>query len=277
VALRGWAIPSATDIAFALGILSILGKRVPISLKIFLTALAVIDDLGAVILIALFYSTQVDIFSLLGAAIVSGLLLFLNQRRVLDLRPYLFLGVALWLFVLNSGVHATVAGVLLASAIPLREKGSRKASPLETLEHAIQPYVAFVIMPLFAFANAGLDLSFFTLEGLSQPIPLGLILGLFLGKQLGVLSATWLATKLAWATMPRAASWAQIYGVALLCGIGFTMSLFVGSLAYSSPDLMQQTRLGVLVGSTLSTIVGLAVLWLSSKQPYSPAPPSPES
>ncbi len=259
--IHGWAIPAATDIAFALGILSLLGNRVPTSLKVFLTALAVIDDLGAVLLIALFYTTSLNASMLLGAGIVFGMLIFLNRKGVLNRGPYVALGFLLWIFVLQSGIHATVAGVLLASTIPLRSKGPRQDSPLEQIEHGIQPFVAFGIMPLFAFVNAGLNLDSFNLHELQQSVPLGIIFGLFVGKQIGVFATAWLAIRFGWAKLPRGSSWMQLYGVALLTGIGFTMSLFVGSLAYKLPILLEETRLGVLTGSALSAFFGLIILW----------------
>jgi NhaA family Na+:H+ antiporter len=264
-ALKGWAIPSATDIAFAIGVLSLLGKRVPTSLKVFLTALAVIDDMGAVLIIALFYSEGISLPLLLGAAAVLVALYFLNKRGVRALIPYLLLGVVLWLFTLGSGIHATIAGVLLALTIPLRTPASAGTPPLLKLEHAIHPYVAFGIMPLFAFANAGLPLEGLSFARLLEPVPAGIAAGLFFGKQIGVYLSALCAIKLKLGKMPAGATWAQLYGVSILAGIGFTMSLFIGSLAYKEESYLIATRLGVLSGSLLSAVFGLLVLRLVSR------------
>ncbi|AUT45086.1 Na+/H+ antiporter NhaA [Achromobacter sp. AONIH1] len=261
--LRGWAIPAATDIAFALGILALLGSRVPTSLKIFLTALAILDDLGAIIIIALFYTSQLNLFALGMAAALLAILFCLNRAGVLRLTPYLLLGAVLWYFVLKSGVHATLAGVALALAIPLRpqNQGAPAAhSPLHALEHALHKPVALLIVPIFGFANAGVSFAGMGLDSLAQPVPLGVALGLFLGKQLGVFGFAWLAIKAGVAPLPRHASYAQLYGVALLCGIGFTMSLFIGALAFTDPAAVDATKLGVLTGSLASAIVGFALL-----------------
>ena len=259
-ALRGWAIPSATDIAFALGVLSLLGDRVPASLKVFLTALAVLDDLGAVLIIALFYTSALSLPMLGGAAVVVVALVALNRTGVRALWPYLALGAVLWGFVWASGIHATVAGVVLALTIPDRGSADRAMpSPLHRLEDALGPAVAFVILPLFAFANAGVDLG--EVQALTHPVTLGVAAGLALGKQGGVMASLWAATRLGLARRPAGASWGQVYGVALLCGIGFTMSLFIGLLAYAErPELMAETKLGVLLGSVISALAGTIVL-----------------
>ncbi len=258
--LRGWAIPAATDIAFALGVLSLLGPRVPASLKVFLAALAIIDDLGAVVIIALFYTAGLDLWALGGAGVVIVLLVALNRAGVMRLAPYLVLGVVLWFLVLRSGVHATLAGVILALTIPLeiRKPG---LSPLFRLEHAIQPWVAFLIVPIFGFANAGVSFAGFSIASLLDPVPLGIAAGLFLGKQLGVFGMLVLVVRSGWAQLPAKASWRQAYGVSLLCGIGFTMSLFIGLLAFpNSVHLQDEVKLGVIMGSVLSGLAGAAVL-----------------
>jgi NhaA family Na+:H+ antiporter len=266
--LRGWAIPSATDIAFSLGVLSLLGSRVPLSLKIFLTALAIIDDLGAVIIIALFYSGGLSIPAVAGAAAVFAILIAMNLLGVVRLWAYLILGLILWIFVFKSGIHATIAGVLLALAIPMRGAKGRSDAPLLKLEHAIQPWVGFLIVPIFGFANAGVSFSNVSLSNLADPVPLGVAAGLFIGKQSGVFSFAWLAIKLGLAERPAGASWLQLYGVAILCGIGFTMSLFIGLLAYAdSPLLQDETKLGVLLGSLLSAVCGAILLRLSLSRP----------
>lgn len=262
--LKGWAIPAATDIAFALGVLSLLGKRVPLSLKVFLTALAIIDDLGAVIIIALFYTADLDAGALLGASLVVVMLVAINRRGIRSLPIYLVLGVALWFFVLLSGVHATLAGVVLALTIPLISKDEglqQEEPPLLKLEHAIQPWVAFAVIPIFGFANAGVSFSGLTVSALFQPVPLGIAAGLFLGKQIGVMALVALAVKLRWTQLPEQASWLQLYGISLLCGIGFTMSLFIGLLAFpDQPALQDAVKLGVFMGSALSGIAGALVL-----------------
>lgn len=261
--LRGWAIPAATDIAFALGILALLGSRVPTSLKVFLTALAILDDLGAIVIIALFYTSELNLFALVMAGALLTCLFCLNRAGVLRLAPYLLIGVALWYFVLKSGVHATLAGVALALTIPLRPRNQSQAgahSPLHALEYALHKPVALLIVPLFGFANAGVSFAGMGLSSLAQPVPLGVALGLFLGKQLGVFGFTWLAIKTGLASLPRHASFAQLYGVALLCGIGFTMSLFIGALAFTDPAVIDATKIGVLTGSLASAAVGFLLL-----------------
>lgn len=273
--LRGWAIPTATDIAFALGVLSLFGKRVPASLKIFLTALAIIDDLGAVVIIAIFYTADLSLPYLAGAAGVGLLLLGLNRLRVLQLTPYLILGAALWFLVFKSGVHATVAGVVLALAIPLvRSPGTSHdavGSPLHRLEHALHLPVALFIVPLFGFANAGVSLAGLGWETLTQPLTLGIYVGLVAGKFVGVFGSAWLAIKLKLAEAPALAHTSHLLGVGLLCGIGFTMSLFIGLLAFPErPDLQDGVKIGIIFGTLLATIFGSIVLLLSPK-------PRPES
>jgi Na+:H+ antiporter, NhaA family len=259
----GWAIPSATDIAFALGVLALLGDRVPTSLKIFLTAIAIIDDLAAIIIIALFYTAELHVEALLGAGLVLAVLTAFNQFRFAVLWPYLLGGLVMWVFVLESGVHATLAGVALAMVIPLRKSPAAPddaASPLHRLEHALHKPTAFLIVPLFGFANAGLSFAGVSLANLVDPVPLGVALGLFFGKQFGVFVTAWAVIRIGWAQMPSYASWGQLYGVAVLCGIGFTMSLFIGNLAFADPHLIDETKLGVLAGSLLSALLGVAIL-----------------
>ncbi len=263
VALRGWAIPSATDIAFAVGVLALLGNRVPSSLKLFLLALAILDDLGAIIIIALFYTEHLSWLSLALAALGIAVLWALNARGVTRLAPYLLTGVFIWVCVLKSGVHATLAGVVVALAIPLAAKSADEPSLLEQLEESLHPWIAFGVLPLFAFANAGVSLHGLSLARLLEPVPLGIATGLFLGKTVGIFAATWLAIKSGLAPKPEGAGWDQIFGVAILGGIGFTMSLFIGTLAFTDAALAMQLRLGVLAGSLLSAITGYAVLRLS--------------
>ncbi len=264
--MNGWAIPSATDIAFSLGILSLLGSRVPISLKVFLTALAIIDDLGAILIIAFFYSGDLSILYL-GLILLSYiLLLILNKFSVKIFTPYLIIGLFMWFFTYKSGIHATIAGVLLASAIPHRLK-DRDFSLLVKLEHAISPYVAFMIMPLFAFANAGVSLDGLSLMSLMSPVPLGIVCGLFFGKQIGVLLFSYISIKFKLAEAPSNSNWLSLYGVSVLTGIGFTMSLFVGNLAFvENTQYMDGVKIGVLTGSLLSTIFGYLLLLISFKK-----------
>ena len=264
--LQGWAIPSATDIAFSLGILSLLGSRVPISLKIFLTALAIIDDLGAILIIAFFYSGDLSISYLSLILISYTFLLILNKLGIKKFIPYLLVGIFMWFFTYKSGIHATIAGVLLASTIPHRIK-DRDFSLLIKIEHAISPYVAFIIMPLFAFANAGVSLIGLSLSSLMMPVPLGIVLGLFVGKQLGVMSFSFFAVKFGIAQMPDNSNWLSLYGVSILTGIGFTMSLFVGNLAFiESTQYIDGVKIGVLAGSLLSTIFGYFTLSIAIKK-----------
>ena len=264
--LNGWAIPSATDIAFSLGILSLLGSRVPISLKIFLTALAIIDDLGAILIIAFFYSGDLSI-SYLSLILISYIfLLILNKLGIKKVTPYLVIGAFMWFFTYKSGIHATIAGVLLASTIPHRIK-NKDFSLLIKLEHAISPYVAFMIMPIFAFANAGVSLEGLSLLSLLQPVPLGILLGLFIGKQVGVMIFSFVAVKFGVAQMPDNSSWLSLYGVSILTGIGFTMSLFVGNLAFAeNVQYIDGVKIGVLAGSLLSTVFGYFLLLFSTKK-----------
>jgi len=264
--LNGWAIPTATDIAFSLGILSLLGSRVPISLKIFLTALAIIDDLGAILIIAFFYSGDLSI-SYLSLILISYIfLLTLNKFNVKKFAPYLIVGCFMWFFTLESGIHATISGVLLASTIPHRKK-NKDFSLLVKIEHSISPYVAFIIMPLFAFANAGVSLSGLTFSSLLSPVPLGILVGLFVGKQVGVMLFSYLSIKLKIAQMPSNTTWSSLYGVSILTGIGFTMSLFVGNLAFAeNVQYIDGVKIGVLLGSLLSTIFGYLLLLLTSKK-----------
>jgi NhaA family Na+:H+ antiporter len=265
IALNGWAIPAATDIAFALGVLALLGKRVPTSLRVFLMALAIFDDLGAIIIIALFYTTDLSSISLAIAALAVMGLVLLNLLKITNITAYVLVGIVLWIAVLKSGVHATLAGVIIGLAIPLRDPANPEHSPLREIEHDLHPWVAFLIVPVFAFANAGVSLEGLTLGSLLEPVPLGIAAGLFLGKQVGILLFCGFVIWLGWARLPAKASWAGFYGVSVLCGIGFTMSLFITSLAFehtgpSGP--ISADRLGILLGSCLSALVGYLVLRL---------------
>jgi NhaA family Na+:H+ antiporter len=272
-ALNGWAIPMATDIAFALGVLALLGKRIPVSLKLFLMTLAIIDDLGAIIVIAIFYSGALSTLSLMLAAACLVALVAMNRLGVVKLGPYMIIGLILWVCVLKSGVHATLAGVTLAFCIPLRTRNA-EPSPLLSLEHALHPWVAYGILPLFAFANAGLSLQGITVESFTHHVPMGIATGLLLGKTVGVFGLTWLAVKMGMAALPSGANWGQILGVAILCGIGFTMSLFVGSLAFvpGSSEYAGMDRMGILTGSLFAALIGYAVTAAASrKNPQLPA------
>tara|TARA_B100001564_G_scaffold331297_1_gene317237 strand:+ start:74 stop:1252 length:1179 start_codon:yes stop_codon:yes gene_type:complete len=263
--LNGWAIPSATDIAFSLGVLSLLGKRVPISLKVFLTALAIIDDLGAIVIIAFFYSGSIEIKYLILMLISLIVLIALNKFKVKIFIPFLIVGIFLWDFTHQSGIHATIAGVLLALTIPHDTKNT-KQSMLLKLEHALSPYVAFGIMPIFAFANAGVSLEGLTFAALLSPVPLGIVLGLFFGKQIGVFVLSYISVKLKFADKPTGSTWPAFYAVSILTGIGFTMSLFVGNLAFANNlEYMDGVKIGVLTGSLLSTLFGYFLLLLFSK------------
>ncbi len=263
--LKGWAIPSATDIAFSLGVLSLLGKRVPISLKVFLTALAIIDDLGAIVIIAFFYSGNIEIKYLILMLISLLVLIGLNKFKIKSFIPFVIVGIFLWDFTHQSGVHATIAGVLLALTIPHNTKNS-KQSMLLKLEHGLSPYVAFGIMPVFAFANAGVSLEGLTFATLLNPVPLGIVLGLFFGKQIGVFVLSYISVKLKLADKPNGSTWPAFYAVSILTGIGFTMSLFVGNLAFANNlEYMDGVKIGVLTGSLLSTLFGYFLLLIFSK------------
>ena len=268
VTMRGWAIPSATDIAFSLGVLALLGSRIPSSLKLFLMTLAIVDDLGAIIIIAIFYTSDLSVTSLAVAAGGLLVLYILNRRGVLDFAPYLLVGLVVWAAVLKSGVHATLAGVLIAFFIPFRKQPGEKKTQLETLEHDLHPVVAFGILPLFAFANTGISFSGITVQSFTHPVPLGIAAGLFLGNQVGVFGFSWLAIKTGLARLPSGVSWLQMYGVALLCGIGFTMSLFISSLAFQQGEQVVPVddRLGILIGSLVSGIVGYLVLRMAGQK-----------
>jgi len=258
----GWAIPAATDIAFALGILSLLGDKVPVSVKVFLTAIAMMDDLGAIIVIAAFYTDTLGWFELGLAGLATAGLVILNRFGVTARGPYMLIGLALWVCVLKSGVHATLAGVLVGLAVPLRATDADGHSPLRHLEHQLHPWVAFGVLPVFAFVNGGLPLLDMQPADMVAPVPLGIALGLILGKQLGIFGMTWLAVKTGLARLPRGMDWRSAYGVALLAGVGFTMSLFISSLAFDAPALVMQTRLGVLAGSLVCGALGYLVLSL---------------
>lgn len=261
-ATSGWAIPAATDIAFALGILSLLGSRVPITVKIFLTSLAIFDDIGAIIIIAAFYTAQISFFSLLIAGLCIPLLFALNRYGVSSRTFYLAIGVIMWVAMLKSGVHATLTGVILALFVPMRDKTDPDARPLQEWEHDLHSLVAFVILPIFAFANAGISLAGVGFEQVMHGVPLGITLGLFVGKQVGVFGMCWIAIKLKLTDMPEGMNWVSMYGTGILCGIGFTMSLFIGSLAFESTgiDMIFDERLGILIGSLLSGIFGYLLL-----------------
>lgn len=268
--VRGWAIPAATDIAFAIGVLALLGKRAPTSLKLFLTTVAIVDDMGAVAIIALFYTAELNMVALSGAAGIWLVMMALNRAQVTILWPYMLLAAVLWYLILLSGIHATIAGVLAAFAIPFRRSlavPDRGESPLHQLEHRLAKPVAFAIIPLFGFANAGVSLNGIGLAEALAPLPLGIALGLFIGKQLGIFGSVWAAVKFGIAVRPSRASWTQVYGVALLCGIGFTMSLFIGGLAFTDPAQSDAVKIGVLMGSLLSAFFGALILYFAkSKQ-----------
>ncbi|EMJ3465956.1 TPA: Na+/H+ antiporter NhaA [Vibrio harveyi] len=263
-AISGWAIPAATDIAFALGIMALLGKRVPISLKVFLLALAIIDDLGVVVIIALFYTGDLSTIALIVGFIMTGVLFMLNAKEVTKLTPYMIVGAILWFAVLKSGVHATLAGVVIGFAIPLKGKKGEH-SPLKHMEHALHPYVAFGILPLFAFANAGISLEGVSMSGLTSMLPLGIALGLLVGKPLGIFTFSWAAVKMGVAKLPEGVNFVHIFAVSVLCGIGFTMSIFISSLAFGnvSPEFDTYARLGILMGSTTAAVIGYALLHFS--------------
>jgi len=263
VNLGGWAIPAATDIAFALGVLALVGDRVPSSLKVFLLTLAILDDMGAILIIALFYTTDLKVDYLFLALLPLLGLAYLNYKKSHRIAPMILLGVIMWFFVLKSGVHATLAGVVMAFFIPIKDKWGK--SPLHALEHGLTPYVLYLIVPIFAFANAGVVLKGLSFSDVIAPLPLGIALGLIVGKMVGVFGVTFVMVKTGLARLPSGATWAQIYGIACLAGIGFTMSLFIGGLSFSDPTLMNEVRIGVLAGSILSGLLGyVALMWASS-------------
>ena len=262
VGLQGWAIPAATDIAFALGILSLLGNRVPRSLKVFLTSLAIFDDIGAVLIIAFFFTSKISMMALAVAGACIPILWIMNKMNVTAKSPYLFIGVIMWVATLKSGIHATLAGIVLAMFIPMRNKKNPDHSPLRRLEHDLHKMVAFIILPIFAFANAGIDLRGLEMDQVLHPVPIGIVAGLFIGKQLGIFAFCWAFIKMGVAKLPEGFTWSRLYGIALLCGIGFTMSLFIGSLAFEETgfDNHFDERLGIIVGSLLSALLGFFVL-----------------
>jgi NhaA family Na+:H+ antiporter len=264
--LRGWAIPTATDIAFSLGVLALLGKRAPSSLKIFLLALAIIDDLAAIVIIALFYTAELSMLSLGLAAVCIAALVALNLMGVKKIAPYVLVGIVLWLCVLKSGVHATLAGVALGFAIPLQGAKANDDSPLQKVEHALHPWVMYFVLPVFAFANAGVPLAGLSLRDMLHPVTSGIAAGLIFGKQIGVIAATWIAVRLGVGTVPAGATWLQMYGLALLTGIGFTMSLFIGSLAFDTAEYAATVRVGVLSGSLISGLLGYLVLHAAGRR-----------
>ncbi|MEM8688830.1 MAG: Na+/H+ antiporter NhaA [Pseudomonadota bacterium] len=268
--LNGWAIPAATDIAFALGILALLGKAVPVSLKVFLLAVAIIDDLAAIIIIALFYTEGVSLFALGISGAGLAILIMFNRAGVLKMAPYVIIGLIMWAAVLKSGVHATLAGVLIALTIPLRVPDGQ-TSPLKSAEHGLHPWVALLVLPLFAFANAGVSLQGLSPAALLAPLPLGIALGLFVGKQVGVFSFAWIGVKTGLCRLPDGVNWQQVYGIACLTGVGFTMSLFIGTLAFDSAAQLNEVRMGVLLGSFMSAITGIVALKMSLRQ-REPAP-----
>jgi len=261
-AMRGWAIPTATDIAFALGILSLLGSRVPLALKVLLSAIAVIDDLAAIVIIAIFYTENLSPLALIGAGISLLLMFALNRLGVRRISAYVLLGVVMWVFVLKSGVHATLAGVATGLMVPLGDPDDPDDTPLEALEHALHPWVAYAILPLFAFVNAGLSLTGVGLADAMAPVPMGIALGLLLGKPIGVFGAGWFAVRMGWAQRPDEVGWGALFGMAVLCGIGFTMSLFIGSLAFDQGGTLyaESNRLGILLGSAIAALIGLVLL-----------------
>ena len=264
-AAQGWAIPAATDIAFALGVLSLLGSRVPTSLKIFLTSLAIFDDIGAIIIIAIFYTAKISVTGLIVAGICIPVLEWLNKRNSDSTSMYLIVGLIMWTALLKSGVHATLSGVVLAMFIPMKSKTNPHYSPLKSMEHDLHSVVAFIILPIFAFANAGISFTNVGAEQILHSVPLGIALGLFIGKQIGVFGFCWIAIKLGLTHLPKGMSWSSLYGIAALCGVGFTMSLFIGSLAFEETgvNLMFDERLGIILGSLASGILGYIILNIS--------------
>lgn len=263
---RGWAIPAATDIAFAMGVLGLLGSRVPASLRLFLLTVAIVDDIGAVLVIALFYTANLKVMWLLAAAVVVGIMLAMNRARVSAYTPFILMAVVLWFLVLNSGVHATIAGVVAALTIPMR--GKDDDTMLEHLEHGLAPWSAYLIVPVFGFANAGVEIGNLGMEGIIAPLPLAIAAGLFFGKQVGILSAIYAADRLGFAPRPDGASWTEIWGVSILCGIGFTMSLFISGLAFAGNALLiEEAKIGILMGSFVSAVVGYTILRMTTDHP----------
>jgi len=262
VAIKGWAIPAATDIAFALGILTLLGSRVPTSIKIFLTSLAIFDDIGAILIIAFFYTAKISFTALVVVVCCIPVLIALNKRNVISKSPYILVGTIMWIATLKSGVHATLAGVITAMFIPIRSKQDPTISPLKSMEHDLHSIVAFFVLPVFAFANAGISLKGVGLEHVLHSVPIGIALGLFCGKQIGIFGLCWLAIKLNIAKLPENMNWLSLYGTAALCGVGFTMSLFIGSLAFEETgvNLLFDERLGIILGSLVSGLLGYAIL-----------------
>lgn len=272
----GWAIPAATDIAFALGILSLLGPRVPVALKALLLAIAVIDDIGAIAIIALFYSGQIDTGMLMSGGIVLLAMIVVGRLRIASSIPYVLLAILMWAFVLKSGVHATLAGVAAAMTVPMVARGDSR--PLERMEHALHPWVAFLIIPIFGFANAGVSFAGMELSALFEPLPLGIALGLLIGKQVGIFGFAWVAVKTGLASLPQSVGWMQVYAVSLLAAIGFTMSLFIGNLAFADPAQINAVKLGVLSGSTIAAIAGYLLLrWSLPKEPSPAESSDPEA
>lgn len=264
---QGWAIPAATDIAFALGVLTLLGSRVPLSLKIFLTSLAIFDDIGAILIIAFFYTSEISTTALIVVSVCLALLVLMNRRGVDDLSPYIGIGIIMWIATLKSGVHATLAGVLLAMFIPLKSNRTPGKSPLKSLEHDLHPLVSFLILPIFAFANSGIDFTSMSADAVLHSVPIGIALGLFFGKQIGVFGLCWLAVVSGLIKLPRGTNFLHLYGISALCGIGFTMSLFIGSLSFEETgfDLFFDERLGIIVGSLASGLWGWLILHWSLK------------
>lgn len=265
ITIRGWAIPAATDIAFALGVMMVLGRRVPVALKVCLVTIAVIDDLIAVFVIALFYTDQISIHHLIYAGIGLGIIILMNIKNITNLIPYLLMGFIVWACVLKSGLHPTLAGVALGLLIPIKIKNKHDEKPLMIMEHTLHPWVNLAILPLFAFANAGISFAGVTFQTFLQPITIGIILGLFLGKQIGIMLITKLATLMGVCKLPKGVTWKQFYGMSLITGIGFTMSLFIGNLAFVTEEYAVEVRLGVITGSLLSAIAGVMVLISASK------------
>ena len=263
---RGWAIPAATDIAFAMGVLGLLGNRVPASLRLFLLTVAIVDDIGAVLVIALFYTAKIKLSWLIGAAVMTAIMYVMNKMKVKAFLPFIIAALVLWFFVLNSGVHATIAGVVAALTIPM--VGKDDETMVETMEHSLAPWSAYLIVPVFGFANAGVELGDLGMAGVFAPLPLAIAAGLFVGKQLGIFSAIWAADKVGFAPRPEGASWPEIWGVSILCGIGFTMSLFISGLAFAGNTLLiEEAKIGILMGSVISAVVGFTILRLTTAHP----------